>query len=65
MLSEYKYPCGIHRLSPFGDTAARVGVAIINFTDARAPFTSGRFGYGSDMHRDYGRSWYVDLRLDF
>jgi len=49
----------------FGDTAARLRVGINNFTDSRAPFTSGRFGYSSDMHRDLGRSWYLDLRLDF
>jgi hypothetical protein len=38
---------------------------VVNFTDARAPLSSNRFGYFSDMHRDFGRSFYLDLRLDF
>jgi outer membrane receptor protein involved in Fe transport len=54
-----------YRFDTFGDTAARIRVGVNNFTDARAPFTSGRFGYSSDMHRDWGRAWYMDLRLDF
>ena len=49
----------------FGDVAARARFGIINFTDSRAPLSSGRFGYHADMHRDFGRSWYLDLRLDF
>ena len=49
----------------FGDVAARARMGIINFTDARAPLSSGRFGYFADMHSDLGRSWYLDLRLDF
>ncbi len=63
-MSTYNFSAD-YRFETFGDTAARVRVGIINFTDARAPFTSGRFGYSSDMHRDWGRSWYMDLRLDF
>jgi outer membrane receptor protein involved in Fe transport len=49
----------------FGDVAARARFGVLNFTDSRAPFSSGRFGYFADMHRDFGRSWYLDLRLDF
>lgn len=49
----------------FGDVAARARFGIINFTDSRAPLSSGRFAYHADMHRDFGRSWYLDLRLDF
>jgi hypothetical protein len=63
-MSTYNFSAD-YSFDTFGDTAARVRVGIINFTDARAPFTSGRFGYSSDMHRDLGRSWYLDLRLDF
>ena len=63
-MSTYNFSAD-YSFDTFGDTAARVRVGILNFTDARAPFTSGRFGYSSDMHRDWGRSWYVDLRLDF
>ena len=49
----------------FGDVAARARFGVLNFTDSRAPLSSGRFAYHADMHRDFGRSWYLDLRLDF
>jgi outer membrane receptor protein involved in Fe transport len=49
----------------FSDIDARVRFGVVNFTDARAPLSSNRFGYFSDMHRDFGRSFYLDLRLDF
>jgi outer membrane receptor protein involved in Fe transport len=54
-----------YRFDTFGDVSSRVRVGILNFTDSRAPLSSNRFGYFSDMHRDFGRSWYLDLRLDF
>jgi outer membrane receptor protein involved in Fe transport len=54
-----------YRFDTFGDVSSRVRFGIVNFTDARAPLSSNRFGYFSDMHRDFGRSWYLDLRLDF
>lgn len=54
-----------YRFDTFGDVSSRLRFGIINFTDSRAPLSSNRFGYFSDMHRDFGRSWYLDLRLDF
>lgn len=54
-----------YRFVTFGDTDARVRLGITNFTDSRAPLSSNRFGYFSDMHSDLGRSYYLDLRLDF
>lgn len=45
------------------DTRFRLGIK--NIADRRAPFNDGRFGFFSDAHRDYGRSYYVDLRLRF
>ena len=54
-----------YRFNTFGDVNARAGLGIVNFTDARAPLSSQRFGYFSDLHRDLPRSWYLDLRLDF
>lgn len=54
-----------YRFDTFGDISSRVRFGILNFTDSRAPLSSNRFGYFSDMHRDFGRSWYLDLRLDF
>jgi outer membrane receptor protein involved in Fe transport len=49
----------------FANSAARVRLGVVNFTDERAPLASERFGYESDIHRDLPRSWYLDLRLDF
>jgi iron complex outermembrane receptor protein len=54
-----------YRFNTFADSRARARFGVLNFTDARAPLSSRRFGYFSDMHRDYGRSFYLDLRLDF
>ena len=54
-----------YRFDTFGDVRSRLRLGIVNLTDARAPLSSQRFGYFSDMHRDLPRSWYLDLRLDF
>lgn len=54
-----------YRFDTFGDVDARARFGVLNFTDSRGPLSSNRFGYFSDMHRDFGRSWYFDLRLDF
>jgi len=54
-----------YSFNTFGDVDARARFGILNFTDSRAPLSSNRFGYFSDMHRDFGRSYYLDLRLDF
>ncbi len=45
------------------DTDTRVRLGVNNFTDERAPLCECRFGYWSDAHRDYGRYWYLDVRL--
>lgn len=44
-----------------GDIRLRLGVN--NLTDERAPICDCRFGYWSDVHNDYGRSWYLDVRF--
>jgi outer membrane receptor protein involved in Fe transport len=54
-----------YQFDAFSDIGARMRFGIVNFTDERAPLSSNRFGYFSDMHRDFGRSFYLDLRLDF
>jgi iron complex outermembrane receptor protein len=41
----------------------RLGVK--NMTGERAPLTSDYFSYSSDAHRDLGRYYYLDLRLQF
>ena len=45
------------------DTRLRFGMT--NFTDERAPLYDSSFGFSSDAHRDYGRTYYVDLRMQF
>ncbi len=43
----------------------RTRFGINNLTDERAPLADRYFGYFADSHRDLGRSYYLDLRLDF
>jgi outer membrane receptor protein involved in Fe transport len=45
------------------DTRFRVGIN--NLNDQRAPLCDCRFGYWSDAHRDAGREYYVDVRMEF
>lgn len=44
---------------------SRVRFGVNNFTNERAPFADDYFGYMSDVHSDYGRHYYLDLRLSF
>ena len=44
---------------------ARLRFMIRNVADERAPLADGWFGFYSDIHRDEGRHYYVDLRMDF
>ncbi|MYE85969.1 MAG: TonB-dependent receptor, partial [Gammaproteobacteria bacterium] len=41
----------------------RVRFGVRNFTDQRAPLADRYFGYFADAHQDYGRNFYLDLRL--
>ena len=47
------------------DLSLRTRFGIRNLTDERAPLADRFFGFFADSHRDYGRSMYLDLRLDF
>ncbi len=42
-----------------------VRLGINNITDERAPLADANFGFFQDAHRDWGRNWYLDLRLRF
>jgi outer membrane receptor for ferrienterochelin and colicin len=53
-----------YHFEPF-DTETRVRLGVNNFTDERAPLADRYFGYFADAHRDLGRYWYLDLRMDF
>ena len=44
---------------------SRVRLGVNNFTNERAPLADDYFGYMSDVHSDYGRHYYLDLRLSF
>jgi len=44
---------------------ARVRFMVKNIADERAPLADGFFGFYSDIHRDEGRHYYLDLRMDF
>ena len=44
---------------------ARVRLAIKNLEDERAPTADRYYGYYADAHQDYGRNYYLDLRVSF
>ena len=45
------------------DNDTRIRLGIKNLTNRRAALADGSFGYYRDMHRDYGRNYYLDVRL--
>ncbi len=45
------------------ETDMRVRVGINNVTDERAPLADESFGFFKDAHRDWGRYYYLDLRI--
>ncbi len=47
------------------DYELRSRFGINNVADERAPLADRFFGFFADSHRDYGRSFYFDLRLRF
>ena len=48
-----------------GDVRTRVRLGANNVTDQRAPLADESFGFFSDAHRDWGRFYYLDLRMQF
>jgi len=47
------------------DVDTRVRFGIRNLSNERAPLADRYFGFFSDAHRDYGRSYYLDVRAKF
>ena len=47
------------------DVDTRIRLGVNNVADERAPLADESFGFFSDAHRDWGRFWYVDLRMQF
>ena len=54
-----------YRFSLMDAEDLKVRFGINNITDERAPLADVRFSYFSDMHRDLGINYYLDLRLEF
>ena len=48
-----------------GDVDTRVRLGLNNITDERAPLADSSYGFFQDAHRDWGRYWYVDVRMQF
>lgn len=55
---------GSYTLEMSEDRSARFTLGINNVGDERAPLADRYFGYFSDSHRDLGRYYYLDLRLN-
>jgi len=46
-------------------SSTRVRFGVNNVGNERAPLADRYFGYFSDAHRDYGRSYYIDLQMSW
>jgi outer membrane receptor protein involved in Fe transport len=49
----------------FADVGTRVRLGVNNFTNERAPLADDSYGFFDDAHRDFGRYYYVDVRMQF
>ena len=47
------------------DTRFKVTLGSTNITDERAPLADDTYGFNPDVHNDYGRSVYIDVKADF
>ena len=45
------------------DNPARLRFAVRNLEDERAPLADETYGYYSKTHSDYGRNYYLELRV--
>ena len=48
-----------------GEVDTRVRLGANNVTDERAPLADTSYGFFNDAHRDWGRYYYVDVRMRF
>jgi outer membrane cobalamin receptor len=48
-----------------GDQKARVKFAVKNLEDERAPLADRFYGFFADAHQDYGRNFYLDIKVKF
>ena len=56
---------GSYRFDWRDQFSGRVRIGINNVADERAPLADDSFGYFADLHRDLGRSYYAEIKLDF
>ena len=56
---------GVYKKFEINGNDARIKLMIKNIADERAPLADGYLGFFSDMHRDLGRNYYLDFRVDF
>jgi outer membrane receptor protein involved in Fe transport len=59
------YSASVDYSFDIGKTDTRVRLGVSNLTDERAPLYDDSFGFSSDAHTDWGRSYYLDLRMQF
>jgi outer membrane receptor protein involved in Fe transport len=45
-------------------SSARLKFAVQNLADERAPTADRFFGFFADAHQDYGRNYYLSLKVD-
>ena len=59
------YNAAVDYTFEIGSSELRARFGVNNFTNERAPLADDYFGYMSDVHSDWGRSYYLDLRVSF
>ena len=47
------------------DVDMRLRLGVNNLTDERAPIADEPYGFFKDAHRDWGRNYYLDLKVSF
>ena len=55
---------GVYKKFEINGNNARIKLMIKNIADERAPLADGYLGFFSDMHRDLGRNYYLDFKID-
>jgi iron complex outermembrane receptor protein len=55
---------GVYKKIEINGNKARIKLMIKNIADERAPLADGYLGFFSDMHRDLGRNYYLDFKID-
>ena len=59
------YNASVYYWFDIGDQKARVKLAVQNLEDERAPLADRFYGFFADAHQDYGRRFYLDVKVKF